>query len=35
MAMASWGPFGLEFVHEVIEAGLLLQGVHAGGPGCR
>ena len=27
-------PFGVELVHEVVEAGLLLQAVHARGPGC-
>ena len=27
-------PFGIELVHEVVEASLLLQGIHAGGPGC-
>ena len=27
-------PFQIELVEEVVEAGLLLQGVHAWGPGC-
>ena len=27
-------PFGIEFLNEVVEAGLLLQAVHAGRSGC-
>ena len=27
-------PFEIELVHEFVEAGLLLQGVHARWPGC-
>ena len=27
-------PFSIELVHEVVEAGLLLQAIHARRPGC-